>query len=195
MEENTDKLKKQNETSPEELLAGGKIIAVAEPKKETTVESAPEVKVDASSDQPDVEVAEEPTIREDYILRRSERVHVTLPGVSAATAANYGVVFMALRPCFVRDVYEFHTTAGSDGSAVTLNIEKLTGTQAPDAGSTVLSTAFNLKGTANTQQQGALVASRVTRTLSKGDRLCLKDVGTLTAVAGVLVVIEVEYIS
>lgn len=126
-------------------------------------------------------------------LRQKRLYHAFLvPGTSAATATNYGVVFQAMEPCFVRRVWEVHQTAGTDGSAVTLNLEKLTGTQAPDAGSTMLTAGFDLKGTANTKQVGTLVPLRTTRSLNPGDRLCLKDAGTLTAVAHVLVMVEVE---
>ena len=118
-----------------------------------------------------------------YIVRQ------TLHGTSAATAANYDVIDNIPFPIQIIAIYESHTTAGTDGSAVTLNIEKLTGTQALDAGAILLSTAFDLKGTINTVNTGTLTSTRSDLILSKGDRLALKDSGTLTDVAGVCVTI------
>ena len=91
-------------------------------------------------------------------------------------------------------IKEVHSTAGSDVGAVTLQIEKLTGTTALDSGSTLLSTAFNLKGTANTvvSYEGTRLTS--SRQLVEGDRLALKDAGTLTDLAGVCVTIYYKYL-
>lgn len=118
----------------------------------------------------------------------------TLQGATAATAANYGVIFIAPFACEVVSVREAHTTAGSDAGAVTIDIEKLTGTQAPDAGVSVLGATINLKGTANTLQTPALTGTAANKQLAAGDRLCLKDAGVLTAVAGVTVTVELKRI-
>ena len=116
-------------------------------------------------------------------------VPVTIQDTSAATAANYGVFFTASFPCEVMAASESHKTAGSDGGAVTVNLEKLTTGQALDAGITLLSTAFNLKGTASTPvhvpSSSYLFVVSTARELARGDRLALKDVGTMTAVAQV----------
>lgn len=114
----------------------------------------------------------------------------TLSGTSAATATNYGVFFVVPVACYVTGVKEVHQTAGSDGGAVTVTLEKLTGTSALDAGTEVLATALSLKATANTVQTGTLSATLGARTLAVGNRLALKDAGTLTAVANVTVLIE-----
>lgn len=119
---------------------------------------------------------------------------VTLIGTSAATATNYGVVFLnRVAPCYLSYASEIHQTAGSDAGAVTLTLEKLTGTQAPDAGQVMLSGTFNLKGTANTEQAGTMTTTIANRNLALGDRICLKDSGTLTAVANVTVYIELTF--
>ena len=119
----------------------------------------------------------------------------TLQGAAAATAANYGVFFIAPFACEVVSVRENHTTAGSDAGAVTLDIEKLTGTQASGAGVAVLgATKINLKGAAETVQAPALTATTANKQLAAGDKLNLLDTGTLTAVAGVAVTIELKRI-
>ncbi len=121
-------------------------------------------------------------------------ITVSLPGTLSATATNYGVFFIASRPIEIMKIKEAHTTAGSDAGAVTLQIEKLTGTTALDSGSTLLTTAFNLKGTANTvvSYEGTRLTS--SRQLVEGDRLALKDAGTLTDLAGVCVTIYYKYL-
>lgn len=126
-------------------------------------------------------------------LQNYSFVTATLPGTMPATAANYGIFFIATFPCSVKAVSMVQTTAGSDGGAVTLQLERLQGTEAPDAGDELLTTAFNLKGTANTVQEGILVARKTLTALAPGDRLCLKDAGTLTAVAGLNVTVELQY--
>lgn len=134
-------------------------------------------------------------IKERWLLQRSERIHVRLPGTMGATAANYGQCFIALAPCFVRKVQEVHGTLGTDAGAVTVNIEKLTGTTAPGAGTAMLTTTFNMKGTINTVQTGVFDADRTKRSLKAGDRLALKLSGTPTAIADVYFIIEVEYLT
>jgi hypothetical protein len=121
-------------------------------------------------------------------------VSKSLDGAAAATAANYGIIFIAPFACEVVSVREVHTTAGSDAGAVTLNVEKLTGTQSPDAGVSVLGATIDLKGAANTVQAPALTGTTADKQLAAGDRLCLKDTGTLTAVAGVCVAVELKKI-
>ena len=110
-----------------------------------------------------------------------------------ATSSNYDAFFIALYPCEVVAIGETHRVAGTNGGAVTLNIEKLTSGQALDAGSVLLTTEINLKGTANTPQLFSVndkdfVFTNV-RQLDVGDRLALKDTGTLTSVAGVQVTV------
>ena len=105
------------------------------------------------------------------------------------------VFFTAQYPCEIIWASEVHTTAGSDGSAVTLQLEKLTGTQAPGAGTTLLAAAFNLKGTANTvvTKKGTdLTTTRTNLLLDSGDRIALLYSGTLTDVAGVQVSISIK---
>lgn len=118
-------------------------------------------------------------------------IHIThtLAGTAAATAANYGKIYTAPYPVTVISMYEVHTTAGSDGGAVTLGLERLQGTEASGSGDDLLSAAMNLKSTAETPVKASLTATTALLTLQRGDRLNLVDTGTLTAVAGVSVTI------
>jgi len=127
----------------------------------------------------------------------NEYINWTIPGASAATAANYGVIWICPANAVVKAFAEIHQTAGSSGGTVSLQLEKLTGTQAPDAGVLLLETALSLKATANTVQEGTLTTNITNNvknvSLSQGDRLCLKDAGTLTTLANVTVQILVTY--
>lgn len=133
-------------------------------------------------------------IREWQLLQRRERVVIRMPGTSPATSGNYGHFYIAQAPFFVRAVQEVHGTAGTDAGAVSVNIEKLTGTQAPGAGTVMLTTTINMKGTINTVQTGVLDPDRTKRSLKKGDRLALKLTGTPTAVADAVFTVEIEFI-
>lgn len=122
-------------------------------------------------------------------------VSTTLAGTAAATGANYGKFFVAPRACTVTKISEVHTTAGSDGSAVTLSVERLQGTETSGNGDDLLgATKIDLKGTAETVQSPALTGTTASLTLAAGDRLNLVDTGTLTAVAGVCVTVELEWV-
>lgn len=115
-------------------------------------------------------------------------------GSSAATNSNYGVFFTAPFTCMFTDATEVHSVKGTDGSAVTLQIEKLTGIQATGAGINLLGIPFDLKGIINTAQISILaVLSQKTFTLNKGDRLGLSLTGTPTSLSQVVLTIQLEF--
>ncbi len=126
-----------------------------------------------------------------------ERINYTLYGATAATAANYGVFWVAPKACTVTGVAEVHQTKGTDGGAVTLQIEKLANSAAPGAGINILTTALNLKSADGTIQSGTLVKtstnSRPDASLQANERLCLVDSGTLTGLVNVTVQILINY--
>jgi hypothetical protein len=92
----------------------------------------------------------------------------------------------------VTAVREVHSTAGSDAGAVSVTVTKDTGTQAPGAGTALLTAALDAKATANTVQSGTLIATAATLTLAAGDRLSVLFAGTLTALAGVVVTVSLK---
>lgn len=126
------------------------------------------------------------------IVQRKIWVHHTIAGTAAATGTNYGVFFIVPVACSLTKFQEVHQTAGSDAGAVTVTLEKLTGTTAPDSGTEMLASTLSLKATANTVQSGTLAALQTTLQLAAGDRLCLKDSGTLTAVVNVTTLTELQ---
>ena len=103
-----------------------------------------------------------------------------LDGTAAATAANYGVILPVHFPC---EVMEFSATWETASTSGTLQLEKLTGTTAPGSGALILSTAIDTSSTANTLNFGTLVVGTA-RQFVRGDRLAIRDGGTLTNMVG-----------
>jgi hypothetical protein len=128
-----------------------------------------------------------------YVSPARRVVSVSLP-LNGDAVDQY--VFIADGAYVVERVDYIHATAGSDGSAVNLQVKKCTSTQAPDAGSNLLTNntnaGFNCKGTAATVQNGTLTGTAATKTLAAGNRLSLDFTGTTTALAGVAVTITLR---
>jgi hypothetical protein len=112
---------------------------------------------------------------------------IVLFGASPATAANYGIFHTFYHPAELLWVSEVHQTAGSDGGAVTLQIERLSGTEASGAGDDILVAAFSLKGTADTVVQKSGTALNNYRQFTQGERIGLVLTGTPTSVANLTV--------
>jgi hypothetical protein len=130
-------------------------------------------------------------------MRRSDNSVGSIPedmlvNVPIAAATVDSNVFIATGPCEVVGVSEVHTVAGSDGGAVTLDVTKCDGTEAPASGVTVLSSTIDLKGTANTVVNRTLTATTADRKLIAGERLGINVTGTLTALAGGIVTIRIK---
>jgi len=106
----------------------------------------------------------------------------SVSGTRSQTAGEYGVIYIARQPVEVSWVAESHTVAGSDGGAVTLNIEKLTSGVALGAGEDILATAFDLKSTADTPvtKKGRDLVLSKARQLKEGERLAMVLTGTPT---------------
>lgn len=131
--------------------------------------------------------------RSTYEATRRFSVVAIIPGDEAATAANYGKIFVADRPCTVKKISESHTDPGDDAGAVTLSVERLQTTEAPGAGDDLLdATKINLKGTKDTVQAPALTPTGTNLILAIGDRLGLVDTGVMANVEGVCVTIDME---
>lgn len=111
----------------------------------------------------------------------------TLPGTVAASAASYSVFLNIPYPFEVLGIQASFTTSGSDPGAVTMQVEKLTGTAAPGSGVDLLVTPFDLKAAANTIQNALLTATRIYRQFLEGHRMALEITGTPTAVANLSV--------
>jgi hypothetical protein len=108
--------------------------------------------------------------------------------IQASSVADKIVGICPVRSQLVA-VKEVHGTAGSDGSAVTLAVERLQGTETSGNGDSV-ATGINLKGTANTVQSGTLTTTASTLIFEAGDRVGLDVTGTTTALANMIVVMQ-----
>ena len=102
------------------------------------------------------------------------------------------VFWIASREYEVTAIKERHSTLGSDGSAVSLQVTKDVDGEAPGAGKNLLTTAFSLKATIDTTQSGTLTTTLADRKLSAGNALAVDFAGTLTSVAGVVVTITLK---
>lgn len=104
--------------------------------------------------------------------------------------------YVANRPMIVTGVYCAFSTLGTHAAAVSLQVTKDTSTNAPGAGTDILTNnanaGFNMKSTINTVQTGTLTATAATLRLAPGDRLSVDFAGTLTALAGVVVVVSMS---
>lgn len=142
---------------------------------------------------PDQLDLDELRIIKDHGFRTVITVSTKIPGTSGATAANYTApFFIAKRSYVLISVTERHETLGTDGSAVTLMITKTPDGTAPASGTDMLSAGINLRATINTNQSGSLNATLSNIQLVRGDSVTLVTTGTLTAVAGVTVTLELR---
>lgn len=98
------------------------------------------------------------------------------------TATSY-TFFIANRACRVVAV----SVIASSTTTPTVDVFKDTGTNAPGAGTSVLTGAITFSGTANTRVTGTVSSTVATITLAAGDRLSTKWGGTIGAITGAVV--------
>lgn len=120
-------------------------------------------------------------------------INEVIQGTQAQTAGNYGICYISPFNAIIVAIYEVHAVRGTDGGAVTLDIEKLTGTQAPGAGTSVLASTLSLKDLANTTYIAALSQTTQNVNIATGDRLALKVSGVLTSLSNICVTIVLSY--
>lgn len=126
-----------------------------------------------------------------------QHIEITFAMAANASLADQAF-FIANRAYQVTAVREIHSAAGTDAGAVNLQVTKDTSTNAPGAGTDLLTNntnaGFDLKGTANTVQIGTLTATTASLQLAAGDRLSVDFAGVLTALAGVVVTVSLKRI-
>ena len=122
-------------------------------------------------------------------------VTAVLAGDAPATATNYGKFFTAPFKCKVVKVQCVWGVASTSG---TINVERLQGTEALDAGDALLTdntnAGFLTSATADTVTTGTLTTTTANLELSVGNRLALKDAGTLTSMADVVVTVTLKWL-
>lgn len=124
------------------------------------------------------EVRDEPNEARDRQLIPATYVY------TAQALAVDSVFFTANRKCRVGAIRGVPVIAGTDVGAVTGQIRKCTGTQAPSAGVLLHTGTFDLKGTINTVVALALTATLADLELAVGDRLAFDLTGVSTAAVG-----------
>lgn len=105
----------------------------------------------------------------------------TIP--AGGTSLTLGI---ATRTCRVQSVKAIWSTASTSG---TLDIKKDTGTNAPGAGTTVLTGTVGTASTANTTASGTVTGTVATKTLAAGDRISVTFGGTMTNQAGLVIMV------
>lgn len=103
--------------------------------------------------------------------------------------------FVAPQACIVSAAFYCHSTKGSVASSV-VQLTKDTSTNAPGAGTDLLTnntnTGFTCDSANNVVQTGTLTATAASLRLAPGDRLSVDFAGTLTALAGVVLVVVLQ---
>lgn len=118
----------------------------------------------------------------------NKKVHVHHTILDGSTSGNYTTFWIAPFGGTVVNIWEVHNSAGSDNGS--LNIEKLDDGTSEGSGTNLLSSDFDLTATANNVRMGSLIRSN--KAISKGQRLALKDSGTLTGIGTITVVVELK---
>jgi hypothetical protein len=128
----------------------------------------------------------QPTIFENAV---QEYLTASLPMLANAAVVDQAF-FIAPEPLEVVEIHEIHTTLGTGAGDVTLQVERLQGTEAPGGnGDALMASTVNLKAANNTLQSPALTATTANLQLAAGDRLGVDISGTTTSVAGVVVTV------
>ncbi len=109
-------------------------------------------------------------------------INIVLPSSDAADATVWNVP-NAMEIIRVETSFDGASTSG------TLQLEKLTGTQAPGSGSTILASTISLAGAANTVTTRDQTQMTGARTFVQGDRLALIDGGNLANLTQLVVTI------
>ena len=108
-------------------------------------------------------------------------------------------IFIANRDYIVSGSVYCHSTLGTNGSAVNLQLVKDTSTDAPGAGTDLLTNntnaGFNCKAAINVPQTGTLTATAASLRLAPGNRLSVDYAGTLTALAGVILIVVLQKVA
>ena len=100
-----------------------------------------------------------------------------------------GNIFIADDAWVVTSIEAAWTVASTSG---TLMVDKCTGTDAPGAGSDMLTGTIDMSGTANTVTAGTLHGTAANYTLADGDRIAIDIGGTMTNLAGGVVTIHMK---
>lgn len=125
------------------------------------------------------------------IFKKKIYIHHALVGTAPATAGNYDVFWIVPFDCTVTEIRLVWGTASS--ASATVDFEKLTGTTAAGSGNVMLAATVDATAAANTIKTPALTTTIANLQLARGDRIAIKDGGTLTALANLSAIIEITF--
>ena len=115
-----------------------------------------------------------PQVEYENILRTPNIVvTAVVDGADARDQDFYDTFFIAPYQCEVTALSEVHGTAEGTTDPYSMQVQRLQGTEATGSGDNLLTTAFDLTGTAETVVNGTLVNTNV-KILNKDDRLALR---------------------
>ena len=115
-----------------------------------------------------------PQVEYENILRTPNIVvTAVVDGADARDQDFYDTFFIAPYQCEVTAMSEVHGTAEATTDPYSMQVQRLQGTEATGSGDNLLTTAFDLTGTAETVVSGTLVNTNV-KILNKDDRLALR---------------------
>lgn len=124
-------------------------------------------------------------------LSHAKDIVINVP-IAAASVDQHA--YCADDAYYVVSVSEIHTVAGNDSGAVTADVVVVDDEKAPsDASATsVLSSALNLKSTANTRVNATLSSTAADLNIVSGQQLSINFTGTLTNLAGGVITIRLR---
>jgi len=123
---------------------------------------------------------------------KGEIVEVSV-SMSVAADVISRMFFIADEDYEVVKVQEVHGTAESSAETLTLQVERLQGTESSGSGDDLLSSAIDLKGTADTVVEGSVVSDG-SQKLDAGDRLGVVISDSGTEIDNVIVQVELKRI-
>jgi len=119
---------------------------------------------------------------------------VTWCEAAGTASATDRTLLIATAPVYVEAISEVHAVAA--GGASVVQVTKDTSTDAPGAGTDMLSnntnTGFDLSATANTVQAGTLKTTAGLRKLNTGDRLSLDFANAIQSTAGLAITVRLR---
>lgn len=120
-----------------------------------------------------------------FNLRPSFSVSFVDETVSLATDR---AIYLATQPVYLNSINQIHSVAA--GGTSTLDPTKDVTTDAPGAGTNLLTAPFDLNATANTLQAGAIATTAGLRKLNTGDRISIDFNHAIQSTAGLKIGME-----
>lgn len=133
----------------------------------------------------------------DLVVAGDLAVSGSIPGQQVVHSYNFGIGSVD-GTVFVVPAGSWNLAAASasytvaEGGALTVQLNKCTGTQAPSAGVNMLTGTFDLNAAVNTVQNGTLSATAANYALVAGDRICVDFSAAITTAAGGALTIVLE---